>query len=252
MARPVADAWFATDEFPDRVTRIREHHVDSYAVGHLWLIAGSDRSVVFDAGSGMVPPAPFVGGLVDTPLVCLASCSGYDHAGGWSSFAHRACHVANAADLADPTEENRELGDWLRLDHFDAVPVAGFEPRQHTMTPAEPTELVIDGQTLDLGDRTLTVLHTPGRSPGGVSLWEASTGLLFSGEVLYDGDHGPAWPPPDPAAYVASLERLRALSVRLVHPGHYGSFSTDRFLALTAEQIADLAARPQHPTPTDV
>ena len=31
------------------------------------------------------------------------------------------------------------------------------------------------------------MIHTPGHSPGGIALWEAATGVLFSGDVLYDG-----------------------------------------------------------------
>ena len=47
--------------------------------------------------------------------------------------------------------------------------------------------MIEDGDVLDLGNRVLQVLHTPGHSPGGISLWEASTQTLFSGDILYDG-----------------------------------------------------------------
>jgi glyoxylase-like metal-dependent hydrolase (beta-lactamase superfamily II) len=32
------------------------------------------------------------------------------------------------------------------------------------------------------------VIHTPGHSPGGIALWEAATGILFSGDIVYDGE----------------------------------------------------------------
>ena len=243
MSLPVADEWFAIDHLDDGVVRLREHHIDSYAVGHLWLIAGRERAVVFDAGSGIVSPAPVIDGLVSTPVLCVSSCSGFDHAGGWHSFASRGCHADDADDLADPREENAEIGEYLTLDRFTALPFPGFDPADHQMVGAASTETLVDGQQLDLGDRELSVLHTPGRSPGGLSLWDAQNRVLFAGEILYDGDHGPAWPPPDPVAYVDSLERLRTLPVRLVHPGHYESLDRDRFLALTAEQLGDLARR---------
>ena len=59
---------------------------------------------------------------------------------------------------------------------------------------------------------------------------------------MHDGDHGPDWPPADPPAYCDSLRRLRELPVRVVHPGHYGSFDGDRMQALVAEQLNDLGA----------
>ena len=81
----------------------------------------------------------------------------------------------------------------------------------------------------------------PGRSPGGMALWEAETGSLFTSDMLYDGDHGLAWPPDDPQAYIASLRRMRNLPVGTVYPGHYGRFDGARMTALIDEQVAQLS-----------
>ncbi len=88
--------------------------------------------------------------------------------------------------------------------------------------------------------RLLQVLHMPGRSPGGIALWEAETGSLFTSDMLYDGEHGLAWPPPDPQAYIVSLGRLRDLAVSLVYPGHYGRFDGVRMTAVFDEHVAKL------------
>ena len=42
-------------------------------------------------------------------------------------------------------------------------------------------------QLRHLGDRHFEVLHLPGHSPGSIGLWERRTGILFSGDALYDG-----------------------------------------------------------------
>lgn len=47
-----------------------------------------------------------------------------------------------------------------------------------------------DGQTFEVGGATLTVLHTPGHSPGGVCLYLESEGVLFSGDTLFKGGPG--------------------------------------------------------------
>jgi glyoxylase-like metal-dependent hydrolase (beta-lactamase superfamily II) len=47
-----------------------------------------------------------------------------------------------------------------------------------------------DGQTFEVGGVTLTVLHTPGHSPGGVCLHLESEGVLFSGDTLFKGGPG--------------------------------------------------------------
>jgi glyoxylase-like metal-dependent hydrolase (beta-lactamase superfamily II) len=86
----------------------------------------------------------------------------------------------------------------------------------------------------------LEVLHMPGRSPGGIALWEAATGSLFTSDMLYDGKHGLAWPPNDPQSYIASLHRIRDLPVSRVYPGHHGRFDGERMRAVIDEQVADL------------
>jgi glyoxylase-like metal-dependent hydrolase (beta-lactamase superfamily II) len=48
-----------------------------------------------------------------------------------------------------------------------------------------PDLLVTDGDTLSLGSTTLRILHTPGHSPGGISLYSAGDGVVFVGDVLF-------------------------------------------------------------------
>lgn len=108
------------------------------------------------------------------------------------------------------------------------------------MSPAAPTRLVEDGDRFELGNRTLEVLHVPGRSPGGLAIWESATGSLFTSDMLYDGDHGAAWPPDNPEAYCASIRRFRDLPVKRVYPGHYGLMERDRMRQVIDEQLAGL------------
>jgi glyoxylase-like metal-dependent hydrolase (beta-lactamase superfamily II) len=236
----VADAWHGVQPLPDRIVRVTEQHVDPYAVGDIWLVRGAARSVAADAGSGIVPAGPFVEELSDTPVLAVALTCSYDHAGGWHSFTDRACHRLDAQELRCPQEAD-EIHDYLTPDMMSAIPSPDFRLDGYEMPGAEPTRLLDDGESIDLGDRELVVLHTPGRSPGGLCLWEEATATLFSGEILYDGDHGPAWPPEDPVAYCESLRRLARLPVETVHAGHYGSFDRARMTSLIEEQLADLA-----------
>ncbi len=52
-----------------------------------------------------------------------------------------------------------------------------------------PADLLLkDGDTVVFGDITLTVIHTPGHSPGGICLYTA--GHLFAGDTLFAGSIG--------------------------------------------------------------
>ena len=241
MAKPVAEFWYDIQPQGDEIIRFKEIHVDPYAVGDIWLVCGSQRDLAVDTGSGIVPPAPIVEAVSGKPVCAVALNRYYDHAGGWHSFAERACHSLEAPALIDPREESSLVSDYLTEAMLWALPRPGYSPADYRMVGAEPTRLLEDGDVIDLGNRSVEVVHVPGRSAGGIALWEARTGSLFTSDMLYDGDHGLAWPPDDPQAYITSLRRMGELPVATVYPGHYGRFDGARMKALIHQQIAQLS-----------
>jgi glyoxylase-like metal-dependent hydrolase (beta-lactamase superfamily II) len=96
-----------------------------------------------------------------------------------------------------------------------------------------------EGDVVDLGDRSFEVLHLPGHSPGSIGLWEAATGILFSGDAVYDG---PLLDELDGCcdidAYVATMRRLWDLPVTVVHGGHEPSFGRARLVAICDDYLA--------------
>ncbi len=241
--KPVADVWYGVDVYANDIIRFREPHIDSFAVGDIWLVRGSERDLAVDTGSGIVPAAPLVEAVAGKPVTAVALNPYYDHAGGWHGFSDRACHPNDAPELENPSVENEYIGDYLNDSTLWSVPWKGFALAEFKMISARPTQLVQDGDLFDLGNRTLEVLHIEGRSPGGLAIWEDATGSLFTSDMLYDGDHGMAWPPANIEAYCTSLRRLRDLPVTTVYPGHYGIMSKARMLEVIDEQLADLNSR---------
>ena len=79
-----------------------------------------------------------------------------------------------------------------------------------------------------LGGGTLTVLHTPGHTPGSV-VYRAD-GFLFTGDTLFDGSVGRTdLPGGDAGALRASLCRLAALPPEtVICPGHGGTSTIGR------------------------
>ncbi|MDP9067316.1 MAG: MBL fold metallo-hydrolase [Actinomycetota bacterium] len=80
---------------------------------------------------------------------------------------------------------------------------------------------VADGDTIPFGNRSATILHTPGHTPGGVCL--SLPGHLVSGDTLFPGGPGNTWGDPEAFAEIMdSVERkLFALSDDTsVYPGH--------------------------------
>jgi hydroxyacylglutathione hydrolase len=54
--------------------------------------------------------------------------------------------------------------------------------------PTKADKFLKDGDVLDIDDLQFTVLHTPGHSPGGISL--LGHGILFSGDTLFNSGIG--------------------------------------------------------------
>lgn len=54
----------------------------------------------------------------------------------------------------------------------------------------EPDRLVNDGDKLSLGNLELEILHTPGHSPGGISIYVPGEKLVFTGDTLFQGSIG--------------------------------------------------------------
>ena len=85
----------------------------------------------------------------------------------------------------------------------------------------EPTRELVDGDQLLLGELSLTVIHTPGHSPGGICLHLADR--LFVGDTLFAGSIGRTdLPGGDQQLLVRNVkEKLLCLDADTrVYPGH--------------------------------
>lgn len=228
----VAEHWFRTRDMGSGITRIREVHLDPHVACNIWHIRGRDRDILFDCGTGLVSLKSQFPDLGRRPVICIPSHTHFDHAGGCWEFDDRRMHEAEAGILTSPTRENTTVEGYMAWGLFNALPYNGFHPDTYRMKPAPPTTLLADGDILDLGGRTLEVLHLPGHSPGTIGLYEPDTQILFSSDALYDGrlfDDCYHSHIPD---FRASLKRLRNLPLNQIHGGHFDSFGRDRMKIL--------------------
>lgn len=90
---------------------------------------------------------------------------------------------------------------------------------QQLVLPAADV-MLHEGDVVREADLELTVLHTPGHTPGGVCYQHGST--LFSGDTLFYGSYGRLdLPGGDAGEMIASLTRLMAMDGETVaYPGH--------------------------------
>jgi len=115
-----------------------------------------------------------------------------------------AIHQAEASFLLDPD---------LNLSSYVEMNV--------TAPPAD--ELLHDGQTLSLGPTEWSVLHTPGHSPGGITLSHAPSRQALVGDTLFADSIGRSdFPTSDGEQLLRSIrEKLLTLPDETrIYPGH--------------------------------
>ena len=238
MALPIADHWFETKRLDDDITLIWEPNAIPLVRCNMWHVRGRDFDMLIDSGFGLTSLKEHVALVTEKPVLCVGSHTHFDHIGGHWEFDERLIHSAEADLLANPTPANTVSDQYMSLDIFTALPFEGFDPERYNVRAAPPTRLIEEGDVIDLGDRRFEVLHTPGHSPGSICLWEPARGILFSGDLVYDGEILNEVYHTVPEDVVASMERLRAIPARAIHGGHFPSFGYERMIDLIDEYLA--------------
>jgi hydroxyacylglutathione hydrolase len=83
-----------------------------------------------------------------------------------------------------------------------------------------PDFLLVEGD-LNVKGIELRILHTPGHSPGSVSIYWPRQQALFSGDLIFKAGLGRTdLPGGDPDQLKASISRLAALDIEYLLPGH--------------------------------
>jgi glyoxylase-like metal-dependent hydrolase (beta-lactamase superfamily II) len=211
--------WFEVRRFPDGVTMIGEpHHREDVKV---YLIEGDRDVAVLDTGTGAGDFSGLVASLSSRRPRILQTHAHWDHIGASHRFADVLVHPAEAEALRVGFPADR----YTAVFSGDAV-APGRLPAEFDPGPGipgrEPTGWLEHGDRIDLGQRELEVLHTPGHSPGGVSFLDRQARALFVGDLLYLGRMLLFFPGSDPTAFRESLRLVAGLAgeVETVYPAH--------------------------------
>ncbi len=156
-----------------------------------------------------------------------------ERTGAWIASSAREAAAARHRHGPDaPLLEQLEvfLG-WAGVPNEEAATMlAGRREFGRTGPILELDRIVVDGDRLELGERTLVALSTPGHSPGHLCFEDRENGLLFAGDMILPKRNPPVGAytidgHDDPVSdFFASLDRLAQLDGCLVLPGHGDPF----------------------------
>lgn len=239
MGLEIAERWFEIERLTDGITRIWEPHVIRVAQCNIWHVRGRDQDLLVDSGMGVVSLREQVKLVTERPLLAVASHSHFDHIGNHHEFADRAIHISEAHILVRPDRHNTVADDYVSDDIFTALPPGDWEATRYDVKPAPAQTYLDEGEFIDLGDRNFEVLHLPGHSPGSIALYEKATGILFSGDVIYDGPLAYEAYHTEMQQYVNSMKRVLELSVSIAHGGHFDSFGQEKLREIARAFLAE-------------
>lgn len=226
-------SWFEVSRHPDGVTVIAEpgHYEDVRS----FLIEGSNLAIVFDTGMGVGDFRGLVASLTSLPLLVVQSHAHFDHIGASAEFDDVVVHESEADSLR-AGYPNQRFRTWFAPEYLNEIPLPeAFDPESAEIAGKEPTGFLQHGDRIDLGDREIEVYHTPGHSPGGISLFDPVAKALFPGDAIYLGPMFAFRDDSDPVAYRESLRLLAELAERatVVYPSH-------NEVPISPEQVIDI------------
>lgn len=232
------DIWFdcaKADEIKDGVIWINEphHFEDVYA----FLIQGSTSDLLVDTGMGIAPIRPLLDKIRDVskPLVVANTHWHFDHIGGNKEF--EKVYIPFRSQEVYGIKKGwtkKEISKYFFSDGFWHGTPSGFDKENFSVPDYQKTDFLPNN--INLGDRTIQTIYTPGHTSGSVSFYDQTNGILFTGDLLYEGPLYAFEEESNPDHYLQSLINMSNLFIKRIHPGHDHS-DTSSFPNLINEAI---------------
>ena len=152
----------------------------------LFLLCGNKKALLIDTGMSGVDVRKNAESLTDLPISLINTHADIDHIGGNKEFDITYMHPA-------------ELYNYKG----DIIPVW-------------------DGEVIDLGDRLIKIIHTPGHTPGSIALLDLKYKFLFGGDPIQDGSIFLFGEQRNLKAYLHSLIRVNEMKneIEAIYPSH--------------------------------
>ncbi|WP_018658189.1 MBL fold metallo-hydrolase [Actinomadura flavalba] len=150
-----------------------------------YIVGNDDEAIVIDPGFDAEKVLKKVG---DREVMAVILTDGHEH------------HLRTALEVAAAGEEDED--DWAPIalhrgdrplwrDYFARLAKEeDDEDDAKALRSLEPDIWLEDGGVFQIGDAQLEILHTPGHTPGSVSIVSDQLGVVFSGDTLHRGQPG--------------------------------------------------------------
>ncbi|MBD3413540.1 MAG: MBL fold metallo-hydrolase [Candidatus Aminicenantes bacterium] len=201
-------SWFDVYKITEDTYAIYEPNQFEEAISYLAL--GNDKAALIDTGTGIGNIKAVTQELTDLPVTVILTHEHYDHVAGAYRFDEIIMYDnEQALQVLKKGRNNTSLQQYITEDYLWKPLPQDFDPTSWIIPSMEPTQLVKDGDLIDLGERAFEVIYTPGHCPGQMCLLDQKNRILFTGDHFFPG---PLYAyPPD-----VNIEDYRASNQKLV------------------------------------
>lgn len=187
---------------------------------HCYLLCGAKIAVLIDTGLGVSNIKKFVDCLTTLPIMVVTTHIHWDHIGGHRYFHNICVHEFEkewlSAKFPIPLAVVKQ-----NLLHQPCVFPEDFSADNYQIYQGKPDRILHDGDEIDLGNRNIQVIHTPGHSPGHCCFYEPDRKYLYSGDLVYKGCLDAFYPTTNPQQFWQSVKKIQPLSISRILPGHH-------------------------------
>ena len=217
----IKDLWFTVQLIDKNTFAISEY--GHWEKVHSFLLLGEEKAVLIDTGLGIDNIKRITDQFTTLPIDVFTTHVHTDHIGSHEEFKRIYVHDGDKDWLVNgikglPIEQIRKD---ISRDITLPTPET-FNPNTYKPFQGEPSGLLKDGDIFELGNRRLIIYHTPGHSPGHISIFDETNGYLFTGDLLYNETPIYAfYPSTNPVDLVNSLEKISKIpNVSMVYGSH--------------------------------
>lgn len=161
--------WFTIESVDNDTYVISEY--SHWEETHCYLLLGTNKAVLIDTGLGVSSIKDVIDVLTELPLSVITTHAHWDHIGGHNLFEDISVHALEVDWLSGQfplplsVVKSNLLKDQCQFPQH-------FNIDNYRIYQGQPTTILNDGNIIDLGNRKLQVIHTPGHSPGHICLYE--------------------------------------------------------------------------------
>ncbi len=192
----------------DGYWRVQQIAPDTFAIGepqndpdnYEYLLLGKTRALLIDAGATGRDIHAALATLTQLPVTVIPTHLHYDHTNGLRYF--------DSIALIDlPATRARVEDGMLHLGRYQFM---GPRSEPNRAPVFRVTEWVAPDSYIDLGERRVQVLWTPGHTATSISIHDSAAKLLFTGDLIYTTTLYAFMPDSSLSTYEATADRLLA------------------------------------------